>query len=56
MADNITYQAMIAENALYPKKSSIGIQDKIKMYFTSFPFQLHFLNFNANIGNSATSK
>ena len=51
MADNITYQAMIAENALYPKKSSIGIQDnqalvnprnshEKKRFFRQFHFRL----------------
>ena len=40
--------------ALMRNIKSKGMQVSKKAYFTSFPFQLQCLNFNANMGTSLT--
>ena len=56
MTDNRMYQAMAAESPLMPSNTNSGMQERMKMYYTSLPFQPQFLNFSANIGISATSR
>ena len=51
----MTYHAMTAARPLTPNSTSNGMQQRIKIYFTSLPFQPHVLNFKANMGISAMS-
>ena len=54
ITDRITYHAMMMANDEMPKMATNGMHVMRKIYFTSFPFHPHCLNFNANIGISET--
>jgi hypothetical protein len=52
----MTYHAIIAAKPLTPSRSSKGMQERMKIYLISLPFQPHVLNFRANMGISAMSR
>src|SRR5574344_2062076 len=53
ITDRITYQVMIIAKPQSRNTRSKGMQERIKTYLISLPFQFQCLNFRANIGISA---
>lgn len=54
-SESSMYQTMMAAKPLMPKKSSNGTQTSKKIKLTLLSFHDRFLNFNENIGISATN-